>query len=286
MIKILEGTFEKVDYSDSSSILLYINSEAENYPPHWHTATEIIMPIENGYSAICTKTTFQLAPYDILLIPPGELHELIAPKSGLRLILQFDSSLIRSIRGFTGAMPLLDNLRLVTKDNSPEIHNKMKQLMLDIQSEYVGQQTLCGAAIYANIIELYVLLARKSMNTENIFPDVKIRKQKEYVEKFYTVFEYINAHYNEDISLDMIADVAGFSKFHFSRLFKQFTEQSFYDYLNQKRVKEAEALLLNPGLSITEISMLSGFSSISTFNRVFKSIKECTPSEFKALYNG
>ena len=88
----------------------------------------------------------------------------------------------------------------------------------------------------------------------------------------------------EDISLDTIADVAGFSKFHFSRLFKQFTNISFYDYLNQRRVKEAEKLLLNPNLSITEVAMRSGFSSISTFNRVFKSFKECTPTEFKNLY--
>lgn len=286
MIKVLEGTFEKVDYSDSSSIILYINNEYESYPPHWHTATEIIMPITNGYTAVCAKSKFHLKEGDILMISPGELHELIAPSTGKRLILQFNPWLIRSLRGFNNVMPLLDNNRLITKENSAEIHTKLQQLILEIIDEFMAQEALNEAAIYAKLIELYVLLARKSIKTENLFPAVKVHKQKEYIDKFYTVFEYINKHYNENITLDTIADVAGFSKFHFSRLFRQFTEQSFYDYLNQKRIKEAEALLLNPSLSITEISMQAGFASISTFNRVFKSFKECTPSEFKTLYNG
>ena len=65
---------------------------------------------------------------------------------------------------------------------------------------------------------MFVVLGRKYMNTENIFPDVKLNKQKEYIEKFNLIFDYINENYMEDISLDTIADVAGFSKFHFSRL--------------------------------------------------------------------
>ena len=111
------------------------------------------------------------------------------------------------------------------------------------------------------------------------------RYSKEYIEKFNTIFDYIDKNYTEDLSLDVVSGVAGFSKFHFSRLFKQFTDMSFYDYLNQRRVCAAEALLLDPDIPITEIAMRSGFSSISTFNRVFKSFKECTPSEFKKMYH-
>jgi AraC-like DNA-binding protein len=50
------------------------------------------------------------------------------------------------------------------------------------------------------------------------------------------------------------------------------------------RVKRAENLLLNPERSITEIALDAGFESIATFNRAFKEIKHCTPSEYKNLY--
>ncbi len=283
-MRILDGVYEKIDYKDNSSILLHINRETDNYPPHWHTAVEVIMPIVNIYTIIIGKTTYNLNEGDILVIPPGELHELIAPKEGLRRILLFDYSLISSLKGITNIFTVLNQPRLITSRNAPDTHKELTKIYDEITDEYNSSNALREAAIYSLIIKMFVILGRKYMNTEHIFPDVKLNKQKEYIEKFNLIFDYINENFMDDISLDVIADVAGFSKFHFSRLFKQFTDMSFYDYLNQRRVKEAEKLLLNPNLSITEVAMSSGFSSISTFNRVFKQFKECTPTEFKNLY--
>ena len=84
--------------------------------------------------------------------------------------------------------------------------------------------------------------------------------------------------------LDDVASLAGFSKYHFSRLFKNFTGLSFYKYLNKKRIEQAEKLLVDPALSITEVALQSGFSSLSAFIRMFKLIKDCTPTEFRSLY--
>lgn len=283
-MRIMDGIYEKVDYLNNSFILLHINKETDCYSTHWHTAVEVIMPVINHYTIIIGKTTYVLKEGDILIIPPGELHELIAPIEGVRRILLFDFSLISNLKGFSNIFTVLNQPRLVTPLTAPEIHSELQKLYDEITLEYTSNNTLREPAIYALIIKMFVLLGRKYMNTENIFPDVKQNKQKEYIEKFNLIFDFINENYMEDISLDTIADVAGFSKFHFSRLFKQFTNMSFYDYLNQRRVKEAEKLLLNPNLSITEVAMRSGFSSISTFNRVFKTFKECTPTEFKNLY--
>jgi AraC-like DNA-binding protein len=82
----------------------------------------------------------------------------------------------------------------------------------------------------------------------------------------------------------MVAGIANFSKFHFARIFKEFTNLPFNHYLQQKRVKKAEALLLNPAYSIADVAMHAGFKSISTFNRVFKEIKRYTPSEYKKMF--
>lgn len=283
-MRILDGIYEKVDYQNNTSILLHINHETDNYSTHWHTAIELIMPISNFYTITIGKTTYRLMEGEILVIPPGELHELIAPSEGVRRILLFDFSLISNLRGFSNIISVLNQPRLISEATAPEILPQLQSLFDEITSEYNSKNTLREAAIYALIIQMFVLLGRKYMSTENLFPDVKVNKQKEYIDKFNLIFEYINNNFMEDISLEAIADVAGFSKFHFSRLFKQFTDMSFYDYLNQRRVKEAEKYLLNPSLSITEIALRSGFSSISTFNRVFKSFKECTPTEFKNLY--
>ena len=88
----------------------------------------------------------------------------------------------------------------------------------------------------------------------------------------------------EDISLDQLASLAGYSKYHFSRIFKQYNSMSYIQYINAKRIKMAERLLMDSNLPITEVAMRSGFSSLATFNRTFKEIKHCTPTDFQKLY--
>lgn len=93
---------------------------------------------------------------------------------------------------------------------------------------------------------------------------------------------YIDTHYTENLDLETVAKSVGFSKYHFSRLFKQYTNFTFGDYLCYRRIKAAEELLANPDLSITEVAIQAGFPSISTFNRLFKQHKNCTPSEYRS----
>jgi AraC-like DNA-binding protein len=110
------------------------------------------------------------------------------------------------------------------------------------------------------------------------------QKQQEYIDLFFNVCNYINDHCTENIKMDDLADVAGFSKYHFSRLFKQVMNVSCYDYLINRRIMYAEKLLFEPDLSIMQVAMKSGFCSLATFNRVFKAKNHCTPKEYKALY--
>ena len=105
------------------------------------------------------------------------------------------------------------------------------------------------------------------------------------MEKFILITDYINNHFTEDLSLEGVAAQAGFSKFHFSRLFKQYTDSTFYKYLNQKRIEFAKTLLQDPGVSVTEVAFKSGFSSLSAFLRMFKLMNNCTPTEFREMYN-
>lgn len=102
------------------------------------------------------------------------------------------------------------------------------------------------------------------------------------VSSFSLPLHYIDTHYTENLDLETVAKSVGFSKYHFSRLFKQYTNFTFGDYLCYRRIKAAEELLANPDLSITEVAIQAGFPSISTFNRLFKQHKNCTPSEYRS----
>lgn len=95
------------------------------------------------------------------------------------------------------------------------------------------------------------------------------------------VLIFIDSHFTEPINLDLVAESVGLSKCFLSRNFKKITNCGFCDYLNQKRVSNAIELLQNSDMSITEIALLSGFQSISSFNRIFKEITGYSPRAFR-----
>ena len=281
--RVITGTHEQTHYSeDNSSVFLWINTEPGRFPLHWHSTLEIVMPLQNTYTVTMNKSTYELQEQEIFIIPPGELHELTPPASGFRLVLLFDLNALNKFKGFTRLFSLFSLSSHISPETMPEIYEKERNLLLQVAEEYAYGGDLAEPSILALLIQFFVLLAR---NTEDAvpasLPAMQPNKQREYIEKFNIVFDYIEHHYTEDITLDGVAAQIGFSKFHFSRLFRQFTDTSFYDYLCARRIKAAETLLLDPNLPITEVALQSGFASISTFNRVFKKFKECTPTEFK-----
>lgn len=283
MIKILNGIHETVSYDDLNGLKLYHNKEAENYPIHWHTALEIIMPVENEYTVIIDGTPHTFHEGDIWITPPGTLHELIAPATGERLIMLFDYSLICNINAMNSLLHMLLPYTLISKEKYPELNGQLSFYLHELMKEYDSPTLFSEAYVYSLMIQFFVTLGRTNFNANTKFPGITNNKQHEYVENFMMVCNYITEHCTENITVDQLADLAGFSKFHFSRLFKQFANMSCYEYLTQKRLALAERLLIEPNISITEVAMRSGFNSLSTFNRIFKAAKNCTPSEYKNL---
>lgn len=283
MIEYLNGIKETVDFKEIEGFKLFDNVDYEAYPEHWHTPLEIIMPLKNSYVVHCTGIDYPLKEGEIAIINSGVIHSMPA-QEGERLIFQADFSLIHTIRDLESIFSNIPSTLVLTPENAPDIHEHLKELMLSICREYFSDSILIGASIYSKLIELLVLVGRKYTDYSHAF-DVTRNKQKEYTEKFMFVCSYIHEHCTEDLSLDEAAALAGFSKYHFTRLFKNFTGVSFYKYLNKKRIEHAEKLLVDPEISITEVALQSGFSSLSAFIRMFKLIKDCTPTEFRSMYD-
>lgn len=286
-LRVVDGNYEEVNYLPGSAIRFWVNKEDNNYSTHWHPAVEIIMPLENGYTVIVGQIKYILNPGDIFIIPAGELHHLIAPTSGTRLIFLFDVSMLSKIKGFSYLTPYLSQPIIINKQSYGSIYEKEAYLMAQMCNDYFSRDSLRELFIYSHLLNFFAYLGKFKMTMDDVenFGSFNTSKQKYLIEKLNKVFDYLDKHYMDPITLEMVSDIAGFSKFHFSRIFKQCSGYNFFDYLCYLRIKSAENLLLNPEVTITEIALQSGFSSLSTFNRTFKKIKNCTPSEYRNLYH-
>ena len=283
MIKNLSGEYETVEYGEKRFVMLYDNVETEYYPTHWHNAVEIIMPLENGFTVLTGDKGYQLNEREIIIIPPGELHTLPA-QPGRRIIFQCNQSVLGGNPALEAVLPIFHAPIVITPETDRELYLRAKKCILDIYSQYYEETEITDVKIYVNLLDLLVSIRQFQLSQARASLDCDKDKMLQYNEKFKQVLKYIDQNYMYDISLDKLAEIAGYSKFHFSRLFKQYNSMSYLQYINIRRTRAAEMLLLDPTIPITEVAMRAGFSSLSTFNRIFKEIKHCTPSSFQRFY--
>jgi len=93
--------------------------------------------------------------------------------------------------------------------------------------------------------------------------------------------EYINKHIFEDMGIDDICRAIHVSKYHFCRRFKAETKMSVMEYVLKTRIVMAKVMLEKERITVTEVSLRCGFSSVSYFSRVFKSETGMTPLQYR-----
>lgn len=116
-----------------------------------------------------------------------------------------------------------------------------------------------------------------------LFQDISYEKvKKEYDGTLDRVLLFIHKNIDDDSQcIDKLAAISGYSKFHFQRMFKNYTGQTLANYLRQARLNKAKFLLSFTNETISNIAYNSGFSHIESFSRAFNKEFELSPSAFR-----
>ena len=94
--------------------------------------------------------------------------------------------------------------------------------------------------------------------------------------------DLMDRDYAEPLDLEAIAQTAGYSRFHFIRAFRDAYGRTPGDYLSARRIERARELLRNANLTVTEVCLLVGCSSLGSFSTRFKAEVGVSPSEYRA----
>lgn len=92
---------------------------------------------------------------------------------------------------------------------------------------------------------------------------------------------YMEEHFSEELSLDIVASKLNITSGYLSTYFKEMTGANFVDYVNEFRIKQAQTLLLQSELKIQDIALKAGYMTLSSFNRTFKKFTGVTPTEYR-----
>ena len=92
---------------------------------------------------------------------------------------------------------------------------------------------------------------------------------------------YIQTHFKQRLTLDIVAGALGLSEAYFSDLFKKEVGVNFKEYLDEIRFSYTKKLLRYTNISVKEIYSRSGFGDYANFSRRFKQRYGITPTEFR-----
>jgi len=110
---------------------------------------------------------------------------------------------------------------------------------------------------------------------------VKNYSRKNYSSLIQTCLDYIDFHYMEDLSLDLMAKLCSVTNTYLSSLFKKEVSMTLTDYINSTRIRQSLALLNTTSLSIQEIALQCGFSDSNYFTRTFKKFQGQSPKGYR-----
>lgn len=108
------------------------------------------------------------------------------------------------------------------------------------------------------------------------------KTHSEYLFRINKALDYIESNLGKQMTLEELADVASFSKFHFNRIFHSVVRETPFQFILRVRIEKAATLILtNKRESISDIAFKCGFSDISVFSRNFKSYFNITASQYR-----
>lgn len=280
---IIEGLHEKEIFTEQYPFRLIINTIEEfQYPLHWHNAVELVYNIAGTCHISVAGTDRMLAGNDILFIPPGEIHEITeSGRNGKRCFIQFSITALDGFGGVDNILPFMENTLVICSDTEPEFHCSVEKCITELIREYEEKEYAYTLSLSARIFDILVLIARRYANRAIPSGMSDGNKKITGLKLINKAFKYIEKNYSSNITLKDVSVAVGFSEYYFSRLFKEYTGQNFQKYLSGYRIKQAEKLLRHSELPILAIALETGFNSLTTFNRIFKKVRGCSPTVYR-----
>ena len=280
--RIMQGEREFVSYQDNACVRVWYSDAPWKYDMHVHSAVEIVLTLEGSVEYVVNDVAYTVEKDEILIIPAEIPHMLSMRDGSQRLLYLFEQNVMAGLPDLKTVQGLFDKVYYL--NDGSETHQAVREALLQIADLSREQDIAWNALSYSALIRIYALICQQYLaGTVQRKKDDGWAVDREVIS---SAMQYINQHFKEELSLDDVADFAGFSRYYFSRSFKKHTGYFFKDYLCQKRLQEATELLIRTELPMSEVAVRSGFGSVATFNRVFREKTGCTPTKYRMIYGG
>lgn len=274
-----EAEKDKQDLVERGFEFFHVNSRS-NYMTinvHTHSAIEFIYITDGRFKVSIDGNFYHVNPGDLIMFRSHGIHSMISEnteKNGY-YALKVKPKILQDISPqrlvtkisfrFSVCNPQIKHFWTKEELEGTQIKDGFEQLIKDMDNK----DTYSDISMFIAITKIILGILSADDNLDNILPSN---------DTIYESITYVNAHFAEELTAEVVAKKINMSCGHFSRSFKSATGTSFKDFLNITRTNYAQQLLLTTDLSILEIAGMCGYNSSPYFVTIYKKYKGKTPS--------
>ena len=236
--------------------------------PHTHNHMELFYIVGGKGQFLIQDQLYPVNANNLVVINPNIPHTAVSLNAQPLeyIVLGIDGVELAGSEASSGEFSILDQCVSV------EISGCLRNILREMELKSTGYEDVCQAYMEILIIRLMRSITL-AVPTE---PQIITKNHQCAVVK-----RYIDQHFKEALTLEQLAEEAHMNKFYLSHAFKKEYGVSPINYLISCRIEESKYLLAETDLSLSRISQLLGFSSLSYFSQVFRRTQNISPMEFR-----
>lgn len=271
---------KKMGYLNSDfKIFHIIDKNLKEFSYHYHDFIKINIFISGNVSYSIEGKTYQLNPYDIVLVNAGEIHRPVIHDTTPyeRIIIYISTNFFDDYEKDNYELDYCFSEASLHHTNVLRINEIQKNHILDVVKRLEQSFIKDG---FANSLYQKILFLEFMIFINQVVYDQGVH----YLEtstsnvKVLEIMKYINEHLSEELNIDVLANRFYLNRSYLMHLFKDNTGYTIGKYITEKRLFMAKTLIQN-GSSVTEACFECGFKNYATFFRAFKDKFHISPKE-------
>lgn len=285
----MEAFNEQVPYENpllSIRIFRTQRSTSELIKWHYHKQLELIYIIKGSLKIDIEDDSLDLESGDIVVLGSSQLHRDRNVGKLDYIVLQFnledffDNSTIPYIRYFSETENPLSRANYIFRENQA-IRQQASQAITELLHEATHKETGYEIAVSIQIKQLLLLMLRgdsqRILARQDDFDHIRLKP----------VLDYVENNLGERIQVEDMCRIVNMSYYYFVKFFKKTIGLSFTEYVNYRKIKWAERILLTKDLSIADVGERIGMPNMAHFYKTFKNTTTAPPSSSSAkCWNG
>ena len=281
MAKNYRYKYEIVSADDNlpGKVILFDKPGSECYTnKHWHKNIEIDYVLKGKLWVMANHEEMDVSDGEYFVINNDDIHQTCgkSPDENVKyLVVLYSYNFIKAY--FDDFESYSFNIEK-SKEAKAEIKRQLDLIVDCVEEQGDFTELKITSAMTQILIELFTKCLEERAKTH---PEME-SEELEYAKK---AIDYIKLNFRERITLGEIASHVGLTPTYFSRYFKQNTRKTFKQYLNLVRLEHALRDIQTSGISETRAAVENGFPSVKAFIAAFKSVYNCTLSEYIRQYH-